>query len=145
MSLHSNCWDCRMSSSFLDEVQGIWGVWFESDSYDLIFPPNSRALLPTFRTKCLDGSHFALLGSHFAQSTTQNPFLYSAATNRFVAAMYVHKTPQSSPQNTPFPGLNLKVGKLTTVWAIWTPTGQNVWKVGQKKIFIRFIVTLLLL
>ena len=26
--------------------------------------------------------------------------------------MYVHRTPQNPPQNTPFPGLNLKVGKL---------------------------------
>ena len=25
--------------------------------------------------------------------------------------MYVHKTPPTPPQNTPFPGLNLKVGK----------------------------------
>ena len=31
-------------------------------------PPNSRALLPTFRTDCPDGSHFAQMGSHFAQT-----------------------------------------------------------------------------
>ena len=34
--------------------------------------PNSRALLQTFRTNCPDGSHFAQLGSHFAQNTTTN-------------------------------------------------------------------------
>ena len=26
--------------------------------------------------------------------------------------MYVHRTPRSQPQNTPFPGLNLKVDKM---------------------------------
>ena len=35
--------------------------------------PNSRALLPIFRTNCPDGSHFAQMGSHFAQITTHNP------------------------------------------------------------------------
>ena len=37
------------------------------------FCPNSRALLPTFRTNCPDGSHFAQMGSPFAQNTTPNP------------------------------------------------------------------------
>ena len=32
--------------------------------------PNSRACLPTFRTNCPDGSHFAQMGSYFAQKTT---------------------------------------------------------------------------
>ena len=36
------------------------------------FLPNSRALLPTFRTNCPDGSHFAQMGSNF-QNTTTNP------------------------------------------------------------------------
>ena len=34
--------------------------------------PNSRALLPIFRTNCPDGSHFAQMGFHFAQNTTPN-------------------------------------------------------------------------
>ena len=33
---------------------------------------NSRALLPTFRTDCPDGSYFAQMGSHLAQNTTSN-------------------------------------------------------------------------
>ena len=37
------------------------------------FPPNSRALLPIFRTNRRDGSHFAQIGSHFAQITIPNP------------------------------------------------------------------------
>ena len=39
----------------------------------VFFLPNSRALLPTFRTNCPDGSHFAQMGSDFAQNTTTNP------------------------------------------------------------------------
>ena len=37
------------------------------------FLPNSRAILPTFHTNCPDGSHFAQMGSDFAQKTTTNP------------------------------------------------------------------------
>ena len=40
---------------------------------DWIFSPNSRELLPTFHTNCPDGSHFAQMGSHFAQNPTPNP------------------------------------------------------------------------
>ena len=46
--------------------------------------------------------------------------LYSAVTHPFWD-IYVHKIPPSPLQNTPFPGLNLKVGKMrcrSTVWAI---------------------------
>ena len=53
-------------------------------------------------------------------------------------SMYVCKTPQSPPKNTPFPGLNLKVAKWTTVWATWTPTGQKFLKSGQKKIPLNY-------
>ena len=62
------------------------------------------------------------------------PVLYSALTN-------LHKTLAPTLNPTPkhplsWPsGLNLKVGKMnytvTTVWAKWTPTGQNVLKSGQ--------------
>ena len=37
------------------------------------FLPNARALLPTFSTICPDESHFAQMGSDFAQKTTNNP------------------------------------------------------------------------
>ena len=43
----------------------------------------------------------------------------------------VYKKTQSPTQNPPFPGLNLKVGKMNVLWAIWTPSGQKVWKVGN--------------
>ena len=40
------------------------------------FYPNSAAFLPTFRTNCPGGSHFAQMGSHFAQNTTTNQPLF---------------------------------------------------------------------
>ena len=55
--------------------------------------------------------------------------------------MYIHKTPQNPSQNTPFPGLNLKFGKmnyrlgnLDPNWANCLKSGQNFSiKVGKKK------------
>ena len=99
--------------------------------YDMInfLFPNSRALLPTFRTNCPDGSHFFQIGTHFAQNTTTNPCsLLSSHTLLLGICTYTKKAP---PQNTPFSGLILKVGKWTIVWAKWTATGQNVSKVGK--------------
>ena len=90
--------------------------------YDQFFSPNSRALLPTFPANCPDGPRFAQVGSHFAQNTAPNLFFTQPSHIPF-KDMYLHKTPQSPPQNTPFSGLHLKVGKLYS--------GQNVWKVGK--------------
>ena len=57
--------------------------------------------------------------------------------------MYVHKTPPTPPQNTRFPGLNLKVGKMNyrlgemdPNWAKCLRSGQNVSRSGPKKKFI---------
>ena len=85
----------------------------------MIFPPNSRALLPTFI------QIFSQMGSHFAQNTTPNPCFYSALTDSF-GNMYVYKTPPSPPQDTPCPGLNLEVGKMNYYLGNLDPTGQNV-------------------
>ena len=52
-----------------------------------LFLHNSRALLPTFRTNCPDGSEmgslFAQMGSLFAQISTQTPVRYSVVTHPF--------------------------------------------------------------
>ena len=45
--------------------------------------------------------------------------------------MYKHKTPPTPPQNTPFPGLNLKVGKTHYSLGKWNPFGQIVRKVDK--------------
>ena len=45
---------------------------------------------------------------------------------------YVHTQNTPTPsQNTPFPGLNLKLGKMTYHLSTWTPTGQYVWKMDK--------------
>ena len=102
-------------------------------------PRNSRALLPTFCTDCPDGSHFAQMGSHFFTIPPPTPAFYSAVTNPF-RDMYVHKTPPTSPQNTHFPGLNLKVGKkkchlgkMDHNWAKCLKSSKTVLEVGKKK------------
>ena len=54
--------------------------------------------------------------------------------------MYEHETPPAPPQNTPFPGLILKVGKMNyclgkmdPIWAKCLKSGQNFSRSGQKK------------
>ena len=71
-------------------------------------PPNYRALLPFFHTNCPNGSHFPLVGSHFAQNTNTQPLFFTLPSQTPFLDVYVQKT----PQNTPFPGLNLKVGQI---------------------------------
>ena len=58
--------------------------------------------------------------------------------------MYIHKTPPTPSQNTPFSGLNLKVGKrnyrlgnLDPNWAKCLKSGQNFSRSGQKKFIHR--------
>ena len=58
--------------------------------------------------------------------------------------MYVYKTPPSPPQYTPFPGLNLKVGKMNYSLGKMDPNcakylkkkGKTFLEVGKKKLFI---------
>ena len=45
--------------------------------------------------------------------------------------MYIHKTPQSLPQNTPFPVLNLKVGKMKNSLGDSDPKEAKCLKNGQ--------------
>ena len=40
------------------------------------------------------------------------PLFFTQPSQTPLGDMYVHKTPPIRPQNTPFPGLNLKVGKM---------------------------------
>ena len=72
-----------------------------------------------------------------------NPVLYSAITHPFLAC--VHKT----PPNTPFLGLNFKVGKmnyrlgnLDPIWANCLKSGQTFSRRGQKK-FIHIVLNVI--
>ena len=64
---------------------------------EFIFP-NSRALLPTFCTNCLDGSDFAQMGSHFAQNITPNPCSFLSCHTP-VWGYIRTQTPPTPPQN----------------------------------------------
>ena len=64
--------------------------------------------------------------------------------------MYVHITPPTPHQNTPFPGLNLKVGKinygvgnLDPNWAICLKSGPKFSRSGQFFLFIVISKTLI--
>ena len=138
-SIHTWPLYCHWSTSH------IWTFTLWSDDlYIYIYIPNSRALLPTFCTNCPDGSHFAQIGSHFAQNTTSNPLFFTQPSPTPFWDMYVHKTPPNPPQNTPFSGLILKLGilnyclgKMDPIWAKCLKSWQNFSRSWQKKIFIK--------
>ena len=97
-----------------------------------IFFPNSRAIRPTFRINCPDGSHVAQMGSHFAQNTTTKPCsLLSIHKPLFGICTYT-KHPPTLPQNTPFPDLILKVGKMHSLGKM-DPIWAKLFKKWAKK------------
>ena len=100
-------------------------------SYDWFFFPISRALLPTFSANCPNGSHFAQMGSHFAHITTPNPYSLLSCHKPFSGIWTYTKHPQAHPKTSLLLAWTWKWAKQTTVWAILTPTGQSVWKVGK--------------
>ena len=51
--------------------------------------------------------------------------------------MYVHITPPSPPQSTPFPGMNFSLGKMDPNWAKCLKSGQTFLEVGKFVLFIR--------
>ena len=99
-----------------------------SDDNWILFP-NSRARLPIFHTNSPDGSHFAQMGSLFAQNTIPHPCsLFSNHT--LLLGIYTYtEHPQPHPKTPLILAWTWKWVKWNTIWAIWTPTGQNVWKV----------------
>ena len=97
---------------------------------------NCRAYLPTFTTNCPDESHFAAMGSHFAKlPRIPPPTLFSTQQSHTpFANMYIQKTTPTPPQNTPFPVLNLKLGKMNYCPSVpLTTTGKGrAWLRTQK-------------
>ena len=80
---------------------------------------------------------------HSAVTIPKTSVFYTAVTNPIW-----QNTPSAQPKTPLFLTWTWKWAKSTTVWAKWTPTGQNVWKVGKtvlevaKKIFIIFLPNL---
>ena len=115
---------------------------------EYFFFPNSRALLPTFCTYCPDESHFAQMGSHFAQNTTPNSCSLLSSHTPLSGICTYTKHLQTQPKTPLLLAWTWQWTKWTTVWAGQTgpPTGQNVWKVdktflevGKKNLFMLFL------
>ena len=92
---------CRVRPKNWIVVQ-VWSAWW--------FSPNSRALLPTFHTNCPDGSHFAQMGSHFAQDTTTNPCSLLSRHTRLSRICTWTNTPKPTPKQ-PFSWPELESGQ----------------------------------
>ena len=105
----------------------------------LNFFPNSRALLLTFRTNCPHGSHFAQIGSHFAQNNSPNfCSLLSCHTPLAWICMYTKYT-KAHPKTPLFLAwtwkwANYSLGSLDPYWAKCLKSGQNFSRSGQKQI-----------
>ena len=105
--------------------------WFQM--IELIFPIlDSRVLLPTFSTNCLDGSYFAQMRwSSFAQNTTPISCSLLSRHNPLSGICTYTKHPQPHPKTPFFLAWTWMWAKWATVWAIWTPTGQKCLKSGE--------------
>ena len=77
------------------------------------FPPNSRALLPTFLTHCPDGSHFQVCpdGVSFWPEYHSQALFFTPPSHISFRDMCAHKHPEPHPK-TPFPGLNFVQNEL---------------------------------
>ena len=108
--------------------------------YDQFFSPNSRALLPTFPANCPDGSHFAQVGSHFAQNTAPNlcsSLSRHTSLSRICTIVPTQNTPKPTPKHPLFwPAL--ESGQIVQ-WAKRLKSGQNFSRSGQIFFFICFM------
>ena len=84
------------------------------------------------------------IGDLFCPNPHPQPLSLTLQSHTPFGDMYVHRTPKSPPQNTPFPSLNLKVGKmnyhlgnLDPNWAKCLKRGQNFSRSGPKENIIR--------
>ena len=107
--------------------------------------PNSRALLPHFIQIAQMGLILRRWNLILPRTPPPTPFLYSAVTHPIQGYVRTKNTPKgpSPPKNTPFPDLNLKVGKMNYLlgnlypnWAKCLKSGQNFSRSGQKNLFI---------
>ena len=79
-------------------------------------------------------------GVSFCPEYHHKPLFFTQPSQAPFWDMCVHKTPPTPPQNTPFPGLNLKVGKMNYSlgkmdpnWAKCLKSGKTFQGVGKKK------------
>ena len=81
------------------------------------FSPNSRALLPTFRTDCPEGSHFA-------QNTTPNPCCLLSRHTPLSGYVHTQNAPNPTPKH-PFSWPELESGQNETELQSGQPRPQR--------------------
>ena len=88
--------------------------------------------LPRWVSFCPDGVSLCPEYHH-------EPLFFTQLSQFPLGDMYVHKTSPTLLQNTPFPGLNLKMGKMSYClgkmdpnWAKYLKIGQAFLEVGKK-------------
>ena len=121
-------WSCHtLSSGFLcstnfpvNLILILVQTWIPA-THDWNVFPNSRALLPTFRTDCPDGSHFAQMGSRFAQYIIPNPYSLLSNHTPLLGICTYAKHPQPHPKH-PF-SFESAQNEL--------PSGQNETPIGH--------------
>ena len=103
-------------------------------SYDGIFPPTLEHFYPLFTQIAQMGLILPRLGlilHRIPPGPNPNPCSWlSRHTPLFGICTYT-KQPKHHPKTPLFLAWIWKWAKLTTVWATWTPTGQNVWNVDK--------------
>ena len=130
-TLHTDLLNYKGVTTHSYSVTLAFDCWCAAGSLLLMiefFLPHSRALLPSFHTNCPERSHFAQKGPLFARNTTLNH-----------CSVLSHHTPLVRTQNTPkptlkppFPGLNLKSGKINYSLGNFDPNWAKCLKSGQK-------------
>ena len=110
-----------------------WIIWATIES-----PP--QKFLEHF---CLLWVSFCSDGVLFCPEYHTQPLFFTQQSHTPFWDIYMHKIFPTPPQYTPFPGLNLKMGKMNCSvgnldpnLAKWLKSGQNVSKSEQKKLFI---------
>ena len=78
-----------------------------------------------------DGSHFAQMGSHFAQNTSSNPCSLLSRNKPLSEICKYTKHRKTHPKTHLFVAWFWKWAKWSTVWAKCIPTEQKVWNVGK--------------
>ena len=110
------------------------GIW-------LNFPPPILEHFCHFSYKMPRWVSFCPYGVSFCPEYHPQSLFFTQQSDTPFRDIDAHKTPPSPPQNTPFPGLNLKVGKmnyslgnLDPNWAKCLKSGQNFSRSGKKKL-----------
>ena len=149
LMIHNPTRKCMQQIRKLAESTSSFSQWFN------VFFPKLEHFCPFFVQTAQMGLILPRWGLILPRTPPPTSVLHSAVTIPKTSVFYTavtnpiwQNTPSAQPKTPLFLTWTWKWAKSTTVWAKWTPTGQNVWKVGKtvlevaKKIFIIFLPNL---